>query len=70
MRLQILQGADPVLEWVKGSALRPVLDALTPDEQTRFLDEYGARLRTLYPPQEGGETLFPFPRLFIVAKNA
>lgn len=66
--LQILQGTDPVLEWVKGSALRPVLDALTPDEQTRFLDEYGARLRALYPPQEGGETLFPFPRLFIVAK--
>lgn len=64
---QVLQGDDPVLEWVKGSALRPVLDALSPEEQARFLGEYGSRLRDLYPRRSGGETLFPFPRLFIVA---
>ncbi len=64
---QVLQGDDPVLEWVKGSALRPVLTALSPEEAKRFLAEYGAALRKAYPKRAGGETLFPFQRLFIVA---
>ncbi|MFN4087569.1 MAG: methyltransferase domain-containing protein [Alphaproteobacteria bacterium] len=68
--LQVLQGDDPILEWVKGTALTPVLDALPPADQERFLSEYGSRLRRLYPRRAGGETLFPFPRLFIVARAA
>lgn len=64
---QVLQGDDPVLEWVKGSALRPVITALSQDEAGRFLVEYGAALREAYPKRAGGETLFPFHRLFIVA---
>jgi len=66
--LQVLEGADPVLEWVKGTALRPVLEALDGGEKARFLAAYGERLRGLYPRRAGGETLFPFPRLFIVAR--
>lgn len=64
---QVLHGDDPVLEWVKGSALRPVLTALAPAEGEKFLAEYGAALRKAYPKRAGGETLFPFQRLFIVA---
>ena len=67
--LQVLRGEDPVLEWVKGSALRPVLAELGEAEQADFLARYGARLRELYPREPGGETLFPFPRLFIVARK-
>ena len=66
--LQVLRGGDPVLEWVKGTGLRPVLEALEGAEKDRFLAAYGARLRELYPKRESGETLFPFPRLFIVAR--
>ena len=66
--LQVLRGEDPVLEWVKGTGLRPVLEALEGAEKDRFLAIYGARLRALYPRREGGETLYPFPRLFIVAR--
>ena len=66
--LQVLQGEDPVLEWVKGTGLRPVLEALEGREKDRFLALYAARLRTLYPRRKSGETLYPFPRLFIVAR--
>ncbi|WP_344954923.1 trans-aconitate 2-methyltransferase [Actinomadura miaoliensis] len=64
--LQVLHGDDPVLEWVKGTALRPVLSALGPAEATEFLDVYGACLRGAYPPTPAG-TVFPFRRIFVVA---
>lgn len=66
--LQVLEGSDPVLEWVRGTTLRPVLAALTPDERERFLEVYGRRLRETYPQREDGRTLFPFRRLFLVAQ--
>ena len=66
--IQVLEGEDPVLEWVKGTGLRPVLEALEGEEKERFLAAYAARLRDLYPRRESGETLFPFPRLFITAR--
>ncbi|MFC9324682.1 methyltransferase domain-containing protein [Kitasatospora sp. NPDC057015] len=63
----LLTGPDPVLEWVKGTALRPVLGRLTdPADQTAFLAEYGALLREAYPPGPHG-TVFPFRRIFAVA---
>ncbi|MGI5167226.1 trans-aconitate 2-methyltransferase [Spirillospora sp. CA-253888] len=66
---QVLQGDDPVLEWVKGTALRPVLARLGPGDTDDFLQEYGARLREAYPPASYG-TVFPFRRIFAVARRA
>ncbi|MFF1872765.1 methyltransferase domain-containing protein [Kitasatospora herbaricolor] len=63
----LLDGPDPVLEWVKGTALRPVLSRLTdPADQAAFLTEYGALLREAYPAGPHG-TVFPFRRIFAVA---
>lgn len=63
----LLPGPDPVLEWVKGTALRPVLTRLTdPQDQLRFLAEYRDLLRTAYPAGPHG-TVFPFRRIFAVA---
>lgn len=63
----LLPGPDPVLEWVKGTALRPVLTRLTdPAERGAFLAEYGALLREAYPAGPHG-TVFPFRRIFAVA---
>ena len=66
---QALSGDDPVLEWIKGTALRPYLAALgdAPDLQTGFLAEIGKRLRAAYPQRADGVTLLPFRRLFMVA---
>jgi len=65
--LQILDGPDPVLEWVKSTGLRPILEALGDCERERFLAEYAARLRAAYPVRADGRTLYPFKRIFLVA---
>ena len=65
--LQVLQGDDPVLEWVRGTALRPVLNGLVGDERETFLTTYRQRLRQAYPVRPDGCTIYPFRRLFIVA---
>ena len=67
--LQVLDGDDPVLRWVQGTGLRPILNALAGDERARFLAEYGRRLRAAYPRRADGRTLFPFRRLFVVASR-
>ncbi len=64
--VHILQGPDPVLEWYRGTGLRPVLAALDEDQAADFLAEYGAQVREAYPPRPFG-TIFPFRRVFAVA---
>jgi trans-aconitate 2-methyltransferase len=68
--LQALAGADAVLEWMKGTALRPCLAAL-PDPVMRraYLDALGERLSAAFPRRPDGLTLMPFPRLFLVARK-
>ena len=76
--LHLLTGPDPVLEWVKGTGLRPVLarlDDLGDDSgddagRAAFLAEYGARLRAAYPSRPDGCTPFPFRRIFVVAHRS
>ena len=65
--LQVLQGEDAVLEWVKGTGLRPVLNGLDDGERELFVQEYTRRLRQAYPARSDGRTLYPFRRLFLVA---
>lgn len=64
----VLTGEDPVLDWVKGTGLRPALTALADDPEARdaFLGDYRDLLRTAYPSTEYG-TVLPFRRLFAVA---
>jgi trans-aconitate 2-methyltransferase len=63
----ILAGPEAVLEWMKGTALRPVLTRLSGDQAAQFLSAYGQQLRAAYPPGPYG-TGFPFRRLFFVAR--
>jgi trans-aconitate 2-methyltransferase len=62
----VLQGENPVLEWVKGTSLQPILNLLQPEEQAEFAAIYAARLRETYPPTPAG-TVYPFKRIFFVA---
>lgn len=64
--LHVLSGEIPVLEWFKGTALRPLLAQLSQSDQTGFLADVGDRFRVAYPARNG-LTLLPFPRLFFVA---
>lgn len=65
--VHVLTGTDPVLEWLKGTALRPFIDRLGPAAD-EFLSALAARLREAYPATDGA-TLFPFPRIFLVASR-
>jgi len=68
--LHPLTGEDPVLGWVKGTALRPYLARLEGTDLAQpFLDACAAGLRKAYPPRTDGRTLFPFRRLFFVARR-
>ncbi len=64
----VLPGKDAVLEWTKGTALRPVLKALQVKEVEEFLSAYAAKLRKAYPETPSG-TQFPFRRRFFVARK-
>jgi trans-aconitate 2-methyltransferase len=64
--VHVLSGTDPVLEWLKGTALRPLLNRLDNAAKDEFLAELSGRLRLAYPVA-GDHTLFPFPRIFFVA---
>lgn len=65
---QLLPGPDPVLEWVRGTALRPVLAVLSAEDGARFEAEYAAALRAAYPAGRHG-TVFPFRRIFAVGRK-
>jgi trans-aconitate 2-methyltransferase len=60
-------GIEGIVEWFKGSALRPFLAKLDHDEGEAFLERYRAGLRAAYTVLDDGTVLLPFPRLFIVA---
>ncbi len=64
---QPLSGHDAVWNWVTGSLLIPVIDALSPDARDRFAAEVQARYRRTYPADANGVTTMAFSRLFIVA---
>jgi trans-aconitate 2-methyltransferase len=64
----VLAGPDAVLEWFRGSGLRPFLEALNGDgEQRRFESRLVARYEKTYPRRWDGRILFPFRRLFLIA---
>jgi trans-aconitate 2-methyltransferase len=62
----IAGGADAVVEWFKGSGLRPFIAPLEQAEQQAYLDRYRAAVSRAYPALPDGMVLLPFPRLFIV----
>lgn len=66
--LHVLTGDDPVLRWISGTGLRPVITKLAGAERDEFLAEYGALLREAYPAAPYG-TVFPFRRVFVVARK-
>lgn len=68
--VQLLTGEDPVLEWVTGTALRPIKAALDDARWHGFVSELAPKLRAAYPARPDGSTWFEFRRVFVVARVA
>jgi trans-aconitate 2-methyltransferase len=64
----VFAGPEKIVEWHRGAALPPFLQAL-PDDAARaeFLRDYLAAITPHYPPQPDGKILQPFRRLFVIA---
>ncbi len=67
---QPLTGKDPVAQYTAGTGLRPYLQLLDEKQAKDFYDTYAKLLAEAYPTRPDGITLFPFRRLFIVARRA
>lgn len=65
-----MENHEGIVEWVKGTGLRPFLDPLTESERKEYTEQYLARLRAAYPAQKDGKVVLPYPRLFVVATKA
>jgi trans-aconitate 2-methyltransferase len=63
-----LSGEHPVLDWITGTALRPVKEALTEQQWAQFRAELIPLLDEAYPARPDGRTFFPFRRIFVVAQ--
>jgi trans-aconitate 2-methyltransferase len=66
--LHIMKDAASIVEWYKGTGLRPFLDALGNDQmRAEFTAQYLGRVQRAYPPRRDGSVIFPFRRLFLIA---
>jgi len=63
----VLPDAEAIVEWVKGTGLRPYLDVLEGSERASYLAAYTAAIDAAYPARTDGKRLFSFPRLSVVA---
>jgi len=67
--LQTLAGEDPIVQWMMGTTLRPLLSVLSETERDAYLGVYRALVGAAYPREIDGTTLFPFRRVFILASK-
>jgi trans-aconitate 2-methyltransferase len=63
----VMAGPAGIVEWFKGSALRPFISALDAGMRDDFLAAYTAQITRHYSTRSDGRVLLRFPRLFIVA---
>ena len=67
---QVLTGKDPVAQYTASTGLMPYMQLLDKAEGEAFYASYAKLLAEAYPTRADGITLFPFRRLFIVARRA
>jgi trans-aconitate 2-methyltransferase len=68
--IHILPDAQAIVEWYRGTGLRPFLELLETDaDRERFASDYLEHLRPHFPTRPAGGVLFPFRRIFLIAQS-
>lgn len=67
--LHRLPSVDAVVEWFRGTGLRPFLQQLTSQQQSQFLEDVHAEMVRVALPRPNGQVVLPFPRLFFIAEK-
>jgi trans-aconitate 2-methyltransferase len=67
--LHVMDGPEGIVEWMKGTGLRPFLQRLEGADLAAFLESYLEKLALAYPRRADGKVLFPFRRIFLVASR-
>jgi trans-aconitate 2-methyltransferase len=65
--IQVMDGVEAIIAWLRGTGLGPFLSRLDPGEQQQFLERYERFLADAFPPRADGKILLPYPRLFFIA---
>jgi trans-aconitate 2-methyltransferase len=63
----VMKSHQDILEWYRGTGLRPYLDILPEDKKREFEEELMGKLKIGYPKQTNGDIIFRFPRFFFTA---
>ena len=66
----VLSGDNPVFRWVSSTGIKRFLDRIDSDQHDDYLAECAKRMANAYPPDRHRETVFPFTRLFVLARTA
>lgn len=64
-----LPSHDSLLDWVRGSRLRPYLDVLGEEKGRQFEEEITRQVKAAYPVTRSGEVLLRFRRFFLTARR-
>jgi len=64
----LLSGDNPVFRWVSATGMQRFLKRIEPDRHQSYLDECARQIAAAYAPNSRGETVFPFTRLFLLAR--
>ena len=65
----VVTSHSAVIDWYKGSGLKPYLNALGENEMTEFLGELLEAVKENIPVQDDGNVILKMPRLFFTAKK-
>lgn len=63
----IVPSYNSVIDWYKGSGLRPYLEALSQKEEAEFISELLEMIKKEFPVQADGSVILKMPRLFFTA---
>lgn len=65
----VMDDPEDIVTWSQGTALLPVRESLDAAGYEEFVAAYREAVHRLYPRQPDGRVLYPFRRLFMVARR-